>query len=440
MTAFLTHALFWLLWATPFPLSLDYLFLLVIGRFFSWRMVLPSGLLIVTAHLWMFFYRLESEVSIADLAEMVVKDWRMSLAAAAIVLGLVAALLLDGWLVRRLGGRPLIALFVLGSAALLGVHLADQARQVRQKPVLSPLISVAKRLSNAEKREWTFQKTLRLTAARPLKTESITHRLVKDLAQQGPEGILLMHVESMGLPKKEAQIRTLLSELQALHPSHAFTLQAEPFQSFTLPNEVRVLCNLKLKRLFFPPNTNTDDCLPNRLVAQGWSTLAIHNNRGDYYQRDQWYPKVGFQRFENLDTLVAAGLPRCDLHFDAICDQQVPPYLLSLKLESPYFVYWLSIDSHMPVTAQAQTLVQPGDPERADCELSDPHCIEAVQWDLVKASVKHFFAMANALPKAVLIAKGDHRPPFADRDSNPYSAEQVPIILAVPVSAPLPAN
>lgn len=106
------------------------------------------------------------------------------------------------------------------------------------------------------------------------------------------------------------------------------------------PNEVLYVSKLK-KPVY---------ALPFYLNSLGYQTVAMHNNYGDYYNRNTVYPNLGFQKFISLENMAAkkdqeqfinaGGWATDDLIFKSLQDtlQQNP--------EQPKFIYAITVENH----------------------------------------------------------------------------------------------
>ncbi len=106
------------------------------------------------------------------------------------------------------------------------------------------------------------------------------------------------------------------------------------------PNEVLYVSKLK-KPVY---------SLPFYLTSLGYQTVAMHNNYGDYYNRNTVYPNLGFQKFISLENMAAkkeqeqlinaGGWATDDLIFKSLQDtlQQNP--------EQPKFIYAITVENH----------------------------------------------------------------------------------------------
>ena len=164
------------------------------------------------------------------------------------------------------------------------------------------------------------------------------------------------------------------------------------------------------------------DCLPSRLAARGYATYAVHAYTGLMFDRFDWYPGIGFEHLLFEEQMRARGVRgHCGTVFRSACDRAssyIVQELLTAGGDEPRFVYWLTVDSHMPV--------EPSDGrDRWDCASGGPFGSEAVCqlaqiWtDVFEATAR--IAMDPKLPpRTAVLVVGDHPPGFVSRTVQRY--------------------
>ncbi|MGL5632202.1 MAG: sulfatase-like hydrolase/transferase, partial [Azovibrio sp.] len=138
--------------------------------------------------------------------------------------------------------------------------------------------------------------------------------------------------------------KKLLAPLENIQTDF-FQKGTEPSPGVTLDGELRELCKLRTNSYNLSDVVNGfEECLPNRLKNQGYSTAAMHGASKLMYDRHHWYPRVGFQKtifFE--DKLFKT---RC-YSFPGACDldlmEEVP---LFFAQSGNRFFYWLTLNTH----------------------------------------------------------------------------------------------
>lgn len=263
----------------------------------------------------------------------------------------------------------------------------------------------------------------------------------------GSRHVILVMVEAMGQPTDPALRRQLFARWAQGDVAARYTIRygTTPYYGSTTSGEMRELCGrwdgYKSVSAAADPR-----CLPARMRSRGYETSAVHSFTGSFFDRELWYPHIGFEHQTFRETLVREGARPCPGVFPGVCDRDVPA-ILARKLEGatrPQFLYWLTVNSHLPVPAAAPLGTEDCLERRPDfairngsiCRLST--VIEEINDALAKVLV------APDFPDADILIVGDHMPPFFDRGSrSQFDPGQVPWILLTrraPGQAPHPAS
>jgi hypothetical protein len=164
------------------------------------------------------------------------------------------------------------------------------------------------------------------------------------------------------------------------------------------------------------------DCLPARLRENGYRTYSVHGFYEGFFDRDIWYPRIGIDTplfAEQLTRDFAGQVPsRCGLTFRGLCDREVAGVVRELLVAEPArrkFVYWLTLNTHMPFNpAEAKP--------RFGCETDGgvfqdrTVCRLAEMWAEVLERVASIAADPRLGDTDILIV-GDHNTPFFTRAS-----------------------
>nr|WP_282449309.1 sulfatase-like hydrolase/transferase [Roseibium sp. CAU 1639] len=186
----------------------------------------------------------------------------------------------------------------------------------------------------------------------------------------------------------------------------------------TTSGEARELCNLKADYRDFRTR-DAVDCLPAKALAVGYRTAAFHAFTGNFFERFDWYPKIGFQELNFLENRMgfdeSRNLPTCGIAFVGYCDTDAAEAVGRFLLEADgnrKFAYWLTLNSHKPV--------QPGEvPPRLGCEEDTRFkdlelCRMAEQWLNISHLVRDI-ALSDGLAPTEIVIVGDHHPPLFSR-------------------------
>ncbi|WP_138921381.1 sulfatase-like hydrolase/transferase [Novosphingobium pentaromativorans] len=174
-------------------------------------------------------------------------------------------------------------------------------------------------------------------------------------------------------------------------------------------------------------------CLPKKFVKAGFHTTAIHAFYGEFFERDAWYPKLGFEDRLFRSDLLARNVGACGGVFEGACDSDIPALIgdrLRKARGKRNFVYWVTLNTHLPIAEDPSLHTE-------NCSLSDPAwntsfpmlCREyLLQQRLADALVKE--VMRPDFPESDILIVGDHMPPFFPRDMRDrYDTRHVPWIM-----------
>jgi phosphoglycerol transferase MdoB-like AlkP superfamily enzyme len=216
---------------------------------------------------------------------------------------------------------------------------------------------------------------------------------------------------------------------------------AVPFTGLTLPGEVRELCHSTLGFGILKASSETAKrCMPAYFHAHGYQSIAIHGYVGQMYNRNVLYPNLGFDQVWFGPDLHKHGLPDCRGAFPGICDASIASWiggsLLSEEQPKPRFIYWVTLNSHLPIPAN------PDLPDDGVCATQSAleHSAALCSWfRLVRAvhrAVQQIALAPSARPTVFLLV-GDHAPPFGEPHlRGMFSSTEVPYVLLTPTAGP----
>lgn len=258
----------------------------------------------------------------------------------------------------------------------------------------------------------------------------------------GPrENIVLILEESLGLSTDPQLTEAVLAPFgeRAISERYKVTMGSVPFHGSTVAAEFRELCGAGLGVRSREAGAGAlSGCLPGRLRKAGYQVEAIHGFTSRMFRRDLWYPKLGFDSFLAAEQL-GTTLAHCGFAFEGVCDDQIASHIgqqLRTPSSAPRFIYWLTLNSHLPVETSAADKDTfacssiPSAKEYADvCNLS-----RVLHW--TNAAIARLAADPD-LPLTRFIIVGDHAPPFiSERKRALYSQYKVPYIELTPRANP----
>ena len=266
-----------------------------------------------------------------------------------------------------------------------------------------------------------------------------THFLDQTTPAKAPNVVLVV-IESWGLLLNSQLADAITAGYQdlAINKKYSVSFGTVPFTGLTVPGEARELCHSSVGfGIVHLTAAHENDCLPAVLHSHGYKDIAVHGYVGGMFEREKWYRTIGFdQRWFGPD-LEQLGLSHCDGAFPGICDGDIANWigrsLLSETEDQPRFVYWVTLNSHLPVI---DPTFLPSDTNVCSSftELNDsrPLCSWFRLILQVHRSVQRV-ALQDRVRPTVFILVGDHAPPF----SNPvlrqlFSESKVPYVVLTP--------
>ena len=205
-----------------------------------------------------------------------------------------------------------------------------------------------------------------------------------------------------------------------------------PFSGFTVVGESRKLCGKLGTHVLYASKEELRQCLPNRFIALGYHTVAVHGMDGHMFRRLTWYSNVGFQEQWFRDQFRQQGLPDCAGAFNGTCDAAIADWIgrrLETKGPSPNLMYWMTLNSHLPVIVPSPL------PAGASCSLTPFLTQQAslCSWYQLVRNVHESvsrLAMSKLARPTIFVIVGDHAPPFSNPEvRDQFSGAVVPYVI-----------
>jgi phosphoglycerol transferase MdoB-like AlkP superfamily enzyme len=261
---------------------------------------------------------------------------------------------------------------------------------------------------------------------------------VHGLTGHGTQHVVLVIVESWGYfvnPSYRNLVTKPIFANSKISQRFEFKTGVIPFNGGTTAAEMRELCsvNVVYYRLEF---SHKRQCVPWMFAAKGYRTYAVHGYYASTFDRQRWWPEIGFQRpvFVN-DLPKNVRLNRCGGAFRGACDDNVLAYAFGLLDGEPAkgkkFVYVLTLNSHAPIPSAEI-------PKKSEFDL---YFSSRVIVGLLEKWKVVFDALAKELESAdgrdlTLIIVGDHKPHLWEKsNSTLFSRTEVPYIIVTPKGA-----
>jgi hypothetical protein len=257
-------------------------------------------------------------------------------------------------------------------------------------------------------------------------------------AVKSPDVVLIV-VESWGLPSDAhfAQALNAPYDDPRIARKYDVSYGAVPFGGSTVSGEARELCNSSMGfHILLASPELLHGCLPAMFHARNYENLSIHGYVGSMFQRRSWYPKIGFDQSWFGSDLNKLKLPDCDGVFPGTCDAAIAGWigssLLFVDTGKPRFIYWVTLNSHLPVPAHPNLADDGVCSTLPSLRDSVPLC----SWFRLVRNVHQSIQQLALGPSArhtVFVVVGDHAPPFADPQLRQnFSATDVPYVLLTP--------
>lgn len=234
--------------------------------------------------------------------------------------------------------------------------------------------------------------------------------------------VLVVVAESWGLPHDADVLAQQVAPLQAMvgegRPLRQMDVGSVRAVGATALGEFRELCGKLPTKLNLKDITRErlGDCLPSLLKDKGYRTVGLHGASGGMYYRQYSYPAYGLDRLLFAEQLEGQLKARCH-SFPGLCDRELASVAQKqFEDSSPVFVYWLTLNSHIPY--DRRDLVREDDglcgtlPTGATAQLCTYHQLHRQFFDNLAALLG-----SPALSGADVVVVGDHAPPFHDQAS-----------------------
>jgi hypothetical protein len=254
--------------------------------------------------------------------------------------------------------------------------------------------------------------------------------------------VVVVLTESWGVSKdpvlRDALVRAYAQP--SLLAQYDVSQGAVPFYGPTIGGEGRELCGSRIgAQIVDVPGRGLRTCLPERLSALGYRSVALHGMDGNMYHRSTWYRSIGFNEQWFRSDFRKQGLPDCPGAFMGTCDAAVAGWIgerlrqrSAASEEGPSFIYWVTLNSHLPEPVPSAL------PNPATCSLTAMLAARPAlcSWYQLVANVHDSvarIAMSNLDRPTVFVIVGDHAPPFSSTElRSQFSGSEVPYVILSP--------
>ncbi|MGB7373110.1 sulfatase-like hydrolase/transferase [Pontixanthobacter sp.] len=232
------------------------------------------------------------------------------------------------------------------------------------------------------------------------------------------QNLVVIIVESWGVPIAETdrQVDNRNWDTSILEPRYIAERGTSKYFGSTTNSEIREWCGVWADHLSFA--FDGAHCLPEKFGESGFHTAAFHSFTGTFFNRDEWYVKLGFDQQVFREGLFDKGADACKGLFNGVCDADVPSiigdYLRHSKSERN-LVYWLTLNAHLPIAVDEKVGTD-------KCTLGpqqwrDDFPVLCRSYTVHKVLADSIFQeiMASDFPESDILIVGDHMPPFFPR-------------------------
>jgi hypothetical protein len=248
-------------------------------------------------------------------------------------------------------------------------------------------------------------------AGQPIDSATGNSGFNEAMTTAGGRNVLVVVVEALGHFADPAQQAFLLKSFDdpALRSRYDVSTGLATYYGSTTAAELRELCHTRE-----PYDRVIDglplDCLPQRMGKLGYHTVAMHGFTGKFFERELWYPKLGFERRIFGEDLLKTTHRLCGGPFRGPCDVDLIPVIAQelQKATQPTFFYWLTLSTHVPIAPREGT-------PQLDCDHGGGpmHHVEVCNMTEMWSDVMSGLARMTAdIPPTDILIIGDHAPPI----------------------------
>lgn len=309
-----------------------------------------------------------------------------------------------------------LCLFIVNGVAI--AWLVNSSRQNLRGATMLPAILVAITVATVERQiNQPFLKQPAQTFESALSINGID---AADIAKRG-RNVLFVMVEGLGALSDPAHAEILTQRLQPALDTGRYRLSSghSNFNGSTTGAESRELCGQWGDHTDYLGQA-TYDCVPSAMAKEGYHTVSYHGFSHKMFEREKWYPRIGFRESHFLESLAVDSdrfSKRCGSVFMGLCDNDIGHAIrhrLTQGPSGPTFLYWLTLNSHIPYVPKQQGNLRCGTDaaEIANHRVCDLTELWVDVFDSVAA-----IAQDPALPPTDILIVGDHPTPLWEREA-----------------------
>ncbi len=271
-------------------------------------------------------------------------------------------------------------------------------------------------------------------------SESLSSSGAQDSLEQGlpslstinpaelPDKIVLIIFESLTVMASDPDLKSWQEPFKRVENRYTIESGTLDWNGSTFRGEVRELCWQSRDGVQFGP---LPPALPTVLKSLHYESCSFHGFYKTVYERDRYYPMMGFDRSIFLNEMRKSGdVPLVGTLFHGATDSYVASMVHQQILQpGKQFVYWLTLSSHLPINVPfAKQIASPEQQEMAG------HLPPAI-WGYAVICRKTLESIAEiaadeSLTNCDFIIVGDHPLPLASRKLRSYIVSgQIPYLI-----------
>jgi len=239
------------------------------------------------------------------------------------------------------------------------------------------------------------------------------------IAGTNGRNVVMVIVESLGYitdPKERALVDSPLSDPR-ITKTYKVTSGTATYYGSTTAGEMRELCETRAFYADYAPKYGYS-CLPELLHRRGYASVALHAFSGGMFERNSWYPRLGFDKMVFGQQVLKETHRMCGGAFRGACDADMAPIIIReaknlAPPDQPRFIYWLTLNTHIPV-APGEAKTKFGCGTGANPFATANVCRMAELWHDFFNTLSRV-ALDPSIGPAEILVVGDHAPPLWSR-------------------------
>tara|TARA_Y200000002_G_C22677621_1_gene662763 strand:+ start:1118 stop:2095 length:978 start_codon:yes stop_codon:yes gene_type:complete len=182
--------------------------------------------------------------------------------------------------------------------------------------------------------------------------------LLKNEHEDDNQGnIILIIVESLGFSLDKKVHSFLVDDLKNDNLNDIYDVKFKNLDAAsgsTVTAEFRELCGVKFND--YSSDIIDLNCIPRKLKSKGYEVYAAHPYLNGYFNRREWWRKIGFSNTFFMTGIKKDSLPTCSGAYKSLCDDMFFKHVFNNVSErsSPFFLYYLTIEGHLPTKIHSE--------------------------------------------------------------------------------------